>query len=792
MPLKSALNGHVFQMVTRIIWQTWQMLRATLHDSFLISDAITKPVPQQSQGEDAAPEDGNAVSEQATELREAAPRPEDQDKAAAADARARLPPPQLGRIATPCRQLCKVPQPSQDAHTAQEDKSAVSEQATVAPSLQEEQQQRWEHWEEAWREEPASVVPAQPGDGCAPSVRAFFQMARQQDFLAALPTPGRNRCKRLPPPASCQAEEAEDDSQSGHQARKCYKEQQDWPSVSVPSPAKPEKSVEKIDDQPAVLSVHFPSKGCAIVSLRSKDDQERFARQHVAVVDGVLVEVKKHVKRAGGHRSEQSVALFVAWGHRVERRASVSATGLEDYFNSVAAIPTSLKMPSAEQAPFAEEFLRFPLQSSGPGTLIPEVQQDVAEHAQLLTGTFCDRNLVKSLWDAKEQLDEFSRRPPPPMGRSILPRMALSELFPFSGGGGKEHRNRAGDKLEELCAATGLLDGLPPNSAFLDLCGGPGAWSQLLLARKDLALRGFGFTLRSSGDTGKGWQAEQKDQWYADLLERPDWQALWGRDGTGDLLKPGNLEQCAYVCKKAKVLLCVADGGFSDSEIPANLLELYFYRLLQAELLTAARCLQPGGRFVCKMYSTYSAATAALLFLATRLFESATVVKPKTSRVVGPERYLIAFGFRATKESTLIQNALTRAHNAGHGSCLLEQPLLKPIVTAEHLSADKRFASSLKDASDCLCKRQAEALNAMVQRADELEEVAVETSSQARAFAQTAAFKASNKENAQNSGPKESQLAAWSSRRCGLPIGEGHGKPARGPYVFDRVSGPWQ
>jgi len=55
------------------------------------------------------------------------------------------------------------------------------EEASAAEAKREEQQERWEHWEEAWREEPASVVPAQPGDGCAPSVRAFFQMAQQQE-----------------------------------------------------------------------------------------------------------------------------------------------------------------------------------------------------------------------------------------------------------------------------------------------------------------------------------------------------------------------------------------------------------------------------------------------------------------------------------------------------------------------------------------------------------------------------------------------------------------------------------
>merc|ERR1719198_2574091 len=109
------------------------------------------------------------------------------------------------------------------------------------------------------------------------------------------------------------------------------------------------------------------------------------------------------------------------------------------------------------------------------------------------------------------------------------------------------------------------MDDVPKGSAFLDLCGGPGAWSQFMLARGDLSLRGFGFTLRESCGGAGDWQAEDKDQWYPELYSRSDWRALWGADGTGDLLKPGNIEHCARQMQMSghQVFLCVADGGFS-------------------------------------------------------------------------------------------------------------------------------------------------------------------------------------------------------------------------------------
>lgn len=76
--------------------------------------------------------------------------------------------------------------------------------------------------------------------------------------------------------------------------------------------------------------------------------------------------------------------------------------------------------------------------------------------------------------------------------------------------------------------------------------------------------------------------------------------------------------------KEGSCFLCVADGGFSDKAIPPNQLELYFYRLLLGELLMACSCLRKGGRFVCKIYTTLSPATSALLYLTSRLFERAS------------------------------------------------------------------------------------------------------------------------------------------------------------------------
>merc|ERR1711865_153673 len=288
-----------------------------------------------------------------------------------------------------------------------------------------------------------------------------------------------------------------------------------------------------------------------------------------------------------------------------------------------------------------------------------------------------------------------------------------------------EHENRAGDKLAQISEIVDMMDGIPQGSAFLDLCGGPGAWSQHLLGKKDLALKGFGFTLKAASGGSEDWKAQEKDEWYEDLYEHPDWTALWGKDGTGDLLKIGNVEHCVRGLAKEHVLLVVADGGFSDDAIPPNQLELDFYRLFLAELLTAASCLSPGGKFVCKLYNTFSDSTAALLFLTTQLFDSVSIVKPMSSKVTGPERYLTATGFRDDAQTSAICAALSRSHVLGAGASPLTMPLLTPAVAPESLQQDKTFCAGMTDMVTAMCERNTKALNAVVDRHDILEDIAM-------------------------------------------------------------------
>lgn len=131
---------------------------------------------------------------------------------------------------------------------------------------------------------------------------------------------------------------------------------------------------------------------------------------------------------------------------------------------------------------------------------------------------------------------------------------------------------------------------------------------------------------------------------------------------------------------------------------------------------------------MCKLYSTYSAATAALLYLATQCFDRVMLVKPRSSRVTGPERYLACFGFKPELSSTqMILAALSFSHQCGAGHSPLTLPLLSAVVPLQHLKKDEAFLQSLRSATSTLAVCQTQALQAVVDRALYLEAMATHT-----------------------------------------------------------------
>merc|ERR1712232_748597 len=103
----------------------------------------------------------------------------------------------------------------------------------------------------------------------------------------------------------------------------------------------------------------------------------------------------------------------------------------------------------------------------------------------------------------------------------------------------------------------------------------------------------------------------------------------------------------------------------------------------------------------------------------------------------GPERYLVALGRKTGTEAASVREALGRAHALGGNSSPLATPLLTPVVTVQGLAADDTFMTSHRDMTVRLCERNTQALNAVVDRAQYLEEMALAINDELREQPQT-------------------------------------------------------
>ncbi|CCW70082.1 unnamed protein product [Phytomonas sp. Hart1] len=270
--------------------------------------------------------------------------------------------------------------------------------------------------------------------------------------------------------------------------------------------------------------------------------------------------------------------------------------------------------------------------------------------------------LWRDVWELKTALSEVS-------DDTYL--SIRNRLFPLAVGGplaSTAFSNRAGHKLLECMEAAGVwlyLHGLlrsrgtaslqekrkrdenrkqrgPGRSlVFADVCGGPGAFSQALLhagpSRGFPRIRGFGMTL--AGVEGL--------DWYPALL-RADFTPTYGLDGTGDIYKLANIYALASI--STGTLLCIADGGFHVDFSIANYQEPISARIVYAQWFAALKILQKGGCLVLKLFDATLAFTRSLLFLSTFLYDTVHIVKPKHSRVVNSERYLVCIDYKGTED----------------------------------------------------------------------------------------------------------------------------------------------
>jgi len=290
-------------------------------------------------------------------------------------------------------------------------------------------------------------------------------------------------------------------------------------------------------------------------------------------------------------------------------------------------------------------------------------------------------DMIKGLWEQQSRISPFFDN-----DKKQLYYKARNIVFPQDKIGSKRFRNRAGDKLFQISESFDLFKN---KSIFLDLCGGPGAWSEVLL-NLNSNIRGYGLTLKSEN---------KSVMWYKKLYKSKRWKALWG-DGSGDIYKDLSF------LKQYNVDLVVADGGFNVNEKGVHLehlQELFSARIIVSELLGALFSLNDGGDFCCKIFDTFSQLSASIIYFVCLCFKEVYIIKPYSSRNVNSERYIVGLGKKHNINN--VTEYLEKIHYEWDDDLQLES-----LIPIDIMMKDKLFIKGYKKQTEFLCKMQIQSL----------------------------------------------------------------------------------
>lgn len=315
-----------------------------------------------------------------------------------------------------------------------------------------------------------------------------------------------------------------------------------------------------------------------------------------------------------------------------------------------------------------------------------------------------DDVVITNLWYQKSRLDSIFDS-----NRQLVYYSVRDKFFPEDKTGSYSFKNRAGDKLYEIIKSVNLIKINNDEHAFIDICGGPGAWSELLL--KITKYKGFGITLNVK---------DSNFNWYKTLYNNKKWKELKGINGTGDIFVTDNILDAKNKTKNHNIMLAVADGGISlptsNSTSSMNLhmehlQEIYSARLILSEFYTICEVLQSGGNFCCKLFDTFTAFTVSIIYLTTHLFDQCYIIKPLHSRRVNSERYLVGIGY---KPNLIYTNFLKTIHETW------DDKLVGSLVDIDVMKNDTVFWNTLREYTLNICIQQTNCINKIMNEVDRI------------------------------------------------------------------------
>lgn len=255
--------------------------------------------------------------------------------------------------------------------------------------------------------------------------------------------------------------------------------------------------------------------------------------------------------------------------------------------------------------------------------------------AVYLDQSVCSPQIINALMSEKDAIGQIFKD-----GRSYEYNVTRDRILLSAEIKDAKHASRAAYKL------TQIID-MVPNFfcegavTFLDICGGPGSWSLYLLGL-DKVKNGFGVTILSDVPACN---------WYKELYNNARWEEI--TTNNGDIKKYSTIEDILRKIGKNGVQVVLCDGA--DNCIPngidENLQELYNGILFTAQIFAAVLSVSKNGTILCKYFDGISVYYKSIIYILTTIFEDVYIVKPKSSRVVNGERYVVCTNFMGRNTS---------------------------------------------------------------------------------------------------------------------------------------------
>ncbi|XP_076263132.1 cap-specific mRNA (nucleoside-2'-O-)-methyltransferase 1-like isoform X1 [Rhynchophorus ferrugineus] len=261
---------------------------------------------------------------------------------------------------------------------------------------------------------------------------------------------------------------------------------------------------------------------------------------------------------------------------------------------------------------------------------------------------FCDLHTFREIFEKRDLLERFS---PEDIYEAKL------ELNPFETVKSEMFMSKEATKLANIDAATDFMltnmekqGDFPLPICFADVCGGPGAFSEYLLWKRDWDYKGFGITLQGPDD----FKLENSK-----CTSFASFQKLYGVGRNGDVCNPTNIRDFASKAFKEAdggVHLVLSDGSLPNDVINTkyNLQEIYMKHLYVCQCYLALLVLRPHGSLLLKLFDVFTPFSAGLLYLMYICFERVSILKPVTSCASNSERYFICNDLRGDTRTKAI------------------------------------------------------------------------------------------------------------------------------------------